>query len=53
VVAGELVERGQLIADLGNTGISRGPHVHFEVLLNDKVVNPIKYIKTERSKDNA
>ncbi|MDD9941361.1 MAG: M23 family metallopeptidase [Myxococcales bacterium] len=41
VVAGERVRRGQVIADLGNTGISRGPHVHFELMHNGKNCDPL------------
>jgi murein DD-endopeptidase MepM/ murein hydrolase activator NlpD len=53
VAVGDRVKPGQVIAKMGSTGRSTGPHVHFEVLRNDKVVNPTKYIKTERNKDNA
>jgi len=53
VQVGDRVKPGQVIAKMGSTGRSTGPHVHFEVLLNDKVVNPTKYVKAERSKDNA
>jgi len=41
---GQLVKRGQVIGFVGNTGKSRGPHLHYEVLRNNKAVNPLHYI---------
>lgn len=42
---GDVVNKGQTIALLGSTGRSSGPHVHFEVHHNDKIVNPLKYVR--------
>lgn len=44
VEAGEEVHRGQQIGLLGNTGRSTGPHLHYEVHLEGKAVNPLYYI---------
>lgn len=44
VVEGQTVEKGQAIGKVGNTGTSTAPHLHYEVLHNDKHVDPIDFV---------
>lgn len=46
---GQKVNQGQVIAYVGSTGMSTGPHLHFGVYLNNKAINPASVVKIAKS----
>jgi murein DD-endopeptidase MepM/ murein hydrolase activator NlpD len=44
VEVGDVVNKGQIIARMGSTGRSTGPHVHYEILRNNSQIDPTKYV---------
>lgn len=44
VELGQVVNRAQLLGKVGSTGRSTGPHLHYEVRINDQPVNPLQYL---------
>jgi murein DD-endopeptidase MepM/ murein hydrolase activator NlpD len=44
VVVGQEIKRGQVVGAVGNTGRTTGPHLHYEVHVQDTPVNPAKYL---------
>lgn len=44
VRTGQRVTRGQTIAAVGNSGLSTGPHLHYEIHINGRVVDPLTYV---------
>ena len=48
VQKGDTVERGQVIGLVGSTGRSTGPHVHYEIHYDDKIVNPTRFVRISK-----
>jgi murein DD-endopeptidase MepM/ murein hydrolase activator NlpD len=44
VTQGQTVERSQFIGRVGSTGRATGPHLHYEIRINDEPVNPLQYL---------
>ena len=44
VRVGEYVDRGEVIGECGSTGISSGPHIHYEIRVNGSQIDPIPYL---------
>jgi len=44
VRAGQQVHRGDMIGHVGSTGRSTGPHLHYEVVVHQRTVDPTRYI---------
>ncbi len=51
VKPGDKVQRGQLIGEVGSTGGSTGPHLHYEVIYRGKQVNPVNYFNRNMTSD--
>jgi murein DD-endopeptidase MepM/ murein hydrolase activator NlpD len=51
VKSGQRVTRGQRIAAVGSTGLATGPHLHYEIHINGKVVNPLTYVLSDAIPD--
>jgi murein DD-endopeptidase MepM/ murein hydrolase activator NlpD len=49
VTTGQRVQQGETIGYIGNTGLSTGPHLHYEVHIGSDVVDPFKYINIRSS----
>lgn len=47
IQVGDAVQRGQVVGTVGSTGRSTGPHLHYELRLNDKPINPRRFLPPE------
>lgn len=51
VKQGQTVKRGDIIGYVGNTGLSKAPHLHYEVWKDDKHINPVNYFYNDVTDD--
>jgi len=51
VRTGQNIKRGELIGYVGDTGVSTAPHLHYEVMLNGVLINPVHYFFNDLSPD--
>ncbi len=49
VKPGQKVKRGEVIARVGSTGLSKAPHLHYEIHVNSRPVDPINYFANDLS----
>jgi len=49
VLEGETVEKGQVIGLVGTSGRSTGPHVHYEIYYENKIVNPTRFVRIPKN----
>ncbi len=45
---GDVVTQGQVVGSMGNTGLSTGPHLHFEIRIGSQVVDPEKFLNVRK-----
>ncbi len=53
VKKGDAIQAGDKIGLTGNTGRSTGPHLHYEILIGKKPVNPYRFLRTQRGKKDV
>ena len=53
VKKGQVLKAGEQVGLMGNTGRSTGPHLHYEIRVNKKVLNPYRFIRTTRNEDKG
>jgi murein DD-endopeptidase MepM/ murein hydrolase activator NlpD len=46
IVSGQKIKRGEKIGEVGSTGLSTAPHLHYEILINGAAINPLRYMLT-------
>lgn len=52
VVMGQTLKRGEKVGQMGNTGKSTGPHLHYEVIYKGRPVNPLSYFSRDMSEED-
>ncbi len=53
VKKGQVVKAGSQVGLMGNTGRSTGPHLHYEIRVNKKVLNPYRFIRTTKNENKG